>query len=208
MKNIISIQTKKDSVNIKIEEEATQKQILQELKKKLTELKKLYKEDTTPIYITGKVLKNEEIEQIQALVQKVIPVEVKFETPKILGLHGIKKTFSKEILASVTKFHRGSLRSGQKIEYEGSIVILGDVNAGAEVLAGENIVVLGILRGMAHAGAKGNKEAIIAAASIESVQIRIANIVKEIEKTEINEIKTCAYVNENSEVILEQTRIY
>ena len=179
MKNIISIQTKKDSVNIKIEEEAT------------------------PIYITGKVLKNEEIEQIQALVQKVIPVEVKFETPKILGLHGIKKTFSKEILASVTKFHRGSLRSGQKIEYEGSIVILGDVNAGAEVLAGENIVVLGILRGMAHAGAKGNKEAIIAAASIESVQIRIANIVKEIEKTEINEIKTCAYVNENSEVILE-----
>ena len=203
MKNIISIQTKKDSVNIKIEEEATQKQILQELKKKLTELKKLYKEDTTPIYITGKVLKNEEIEQIQALVQKAIPVEVKFETPKILGLHGIKKTFSKEILASVTKFHRGSLRSGQKIEYEGSIVILGDVNAGAEVLAGENIVVLGILRGMAHAGAKGNKEAIIAAASIESVQIRIANIVKEIEKTEINEIKTCAYVNENSEVILE-----
>ena len=201
MKNIISVQTKKDSVNIKIEEEA--KQILQELKKKSTELKKLYKEDTTPIYITGKVLKNEEIEQIQALVQKVIPVEVKFETPKILGLHGIKKTFSKEILASVTKFHRGSLRSGQKIEYEGSIVILGDVNAGAEVLAGENIVVLGILRGMAHAGAKGNKEAIIAAASIESVQIRIANIVKEIEKPEINEIKTCAYVNENSEVILE-----
>lgn len=204
MKNIISVQTKKESVNIKIEEEATQKQILQELKKKLTELKKLYKEDTTPIFISGKVLKNEEMEQIQALVQKVIPVEVKFETPKILGLHGIKKTFSKEILASETKFHRGSLRSGQKIEYEGSLVILGDVNAGAEVLAGENIVVLGILRGMAHAGAKGNKEAIIAAASIESAQIRIADIVKEIEKSEIqNEIKTCAYVNEEAQVILE-----
>ena len=204
MKNIISVQTKKDSVNIKINEEATQKQILQELKKKLTELKELYQEDNTPIYITGKVLKNEEIEQIQALVQKAIPVEVKFETPRILGLHGIKKTFNKEILASETKFHRGSLRSGQKIEFEGSLVILGDVNAGAEVLAGENIVVLGILRGMAHAGAKGNKEAIIAAASIESAQIRIADIVKEIEKSEIqNEIKTCAYVNEEAQVILE-----
>ena len=92
-----------------------------------------------------------------------------------------------------------------KIEFEGSLVILGDVNAGAEVLAGENIVVLGILRGMAHAGAKGNKEAIIAAASIESVQIRIADIIKEIEKEEIDqeEIKTCAYLNEKDEVILE-----
>lgn len=204
MKNIISVQTKKEAVNIKIEEDAMQKQILQELKKKITELKKLYKDDTTPIFITGKVLKNEEMEQIQELIKKAIPVEVKFETPRILGLHGIKKSFSKEIATSETKFHRGSLRSGQKIEFEGSLVILGDVNAGAEVLAGENIVVLGILRGMAHAGAKGNKEAIIAAASIESAQIRIANIVKEIEKSELeSEIKTCAYVNESSEVVLE-----
>ncbi len=204
MKSNISIQTKKDKVIIKIENDVEQKQILQELKKKLTELKKLYKEDTTPIFITGKVFKNEEMEQIQEEIQKVLPVDINFDSPKILGLHGIKKSFSKEIATSETKFHRGSLRSGQKIEFEGSLVILGDVNAGAEVLAGENIVVLGILRGMAHAGAKGNKEAIIAAASIESVQIRIANIVKQIEKEEIQEeIKTCAYVNEDEEVVLE-----
>ena len=144
------------------------------------------------------------MEQIQDIIQKVIPVEIEFDSPKILGLHGIKKSFSKEIATSETKFHRGSLRSGQKIEFEGSLVILGDVNGGAEVLAGENIVVLGILRGMAHAGAKGNKEAIIAAASIESPQVRIADIVKEIEKEELEgTLKTCAYVNENDEVVLE-----
>ena len=124
-----------------------------------------------------------------------------------LGLHGIKQSFKKEISTSKTKFYKGSLRSGQKIEFEGSIVIIGDVNAGAEVLAEDNVVVLGILRGMAHAGAKGNKEAIIAAASIESVQIRIADIVKEIEKEdspeETKEIKTYAYVNENNEIVLE-----
>lgn len=202
--NNISIQTKKDKIMIKIEQEAEQKEILQELKKKLTELQKLYQGETTPIFITGKVFKNKEMEQMQEIIQKAIPVEVKFDSPKILGLHGIKRTFSKEIAISETKFHRGSLRSGQKIEFEGSLVILGDVNAGAEVLASENIVVLGILRGVAHAGAKGNKEAIIAAASIESVQIRIANIVKEIERDELDEeIKTCAYVNEEEELILE-----
>lgn len=204
MKNCISIQTKKDNVIIKISEEATQKEILSDLKKKMSELKKLYKEDTTPILITGKVFKNEEMDQIKEVIQKVISVEIEFDSPRILGLHGIKKTFSKDIATSETQFHRGSLRSGQKVEFEGSLVILGDVNAGAEILAADNIVVLGILRGMAHAGAKGNKEAIIAAASIESPQIRIANIVKEIEKEEFeNNIKTCAYINEEDQVVLE-----
>ena len=73
--------------------------------------------------------------------------------PKELGLHNIKKTFIQEVSISETIFHRGSLRSGQKIEEDGSIVIIGDVNSGAEVVAADNIVVLGTLRGLAHAGA-------------------------------------------------------
>jgi septum site-determining protein MinC len=51
-------------------------------------------------------------------------------------------------------------------------------------MASDNIVVLGALRGLAHAGAKGNKQAIIAAGLIDTVQIRIANIVKEIDRDE------------------------
>lgn len=66
-------------------------------------------------------------------------------------------------------------------------------------------MVLGVLRGLAHAGAKGNKEAIIACSSIEAPQIRISNIIKERSKEEIQDrnIKTTAYVNENGEVVLE-----
>ena len=204
MSSIISIQTKRGKVVLTIDEEATQKEIIIELKKKLPELKGLYQDDLTPILVTGKVFKNQEMEEIKEVIQEVLKVEVEFDSPNMLGLHGIKKAFSKDIATSETQFHKGSLRSGQKLEFEGSLVILGDVNAGAEILAGENIVVLGILRGMAHAGAKGNKEAIIAAASIESLQIRIANIVKEIDKSEFEEqIKICAYVDENDEIILE-----
>ena len=136
------------------------------------------------------------------MIQKEIDVEVEFDSPKVLGLHGIRKAFSEEIQSSETKFHKGSLRSGSKVEYEGSIVVIGDVNAGAEVIAGENVVVLGNLRGVAHAGAKGNKKAIIAAAKIESPQIRIANIVKELEKNEEENKREYAYVEEN-EIILE-----
>lgn len=138
-----------------------------------------------------------------------------------LGLHTISHGFNKEIEETVTKIVDGSLRSGRKIEFDGSVVILGDVNAGAEVIAREHIIILGTLRGLAHAGAKGNRRALIVANEIDAVQLRIADIVKEIErpvfdeeeevdskgKEEVEEItyfedvKTRAYVKDNEIVI-------
>ena len=184
MRNCLMINLRKNEILIKISEQAEQREIIECLRKKLPELKKLYKDEKTPIKVVGKVLKNKEIDQIQQMISKVIDVQVDFDMPKSLGLSSIKRTFEREIAVSETKFHRGSLRSGQKLETEGSIVILGDVNSGAEVIASDNIVVLGNLRGLAHAGAKGNKQAIIAAGLLDTVQIRIANIVREINRDE------------------------
>ena len=88
------------------------------------------------------------------------------------------------------------------MEVEGSIVILGDVNSGAEIMATDNIVVLGSLRGLAHAGAKGNKQAIISAGMLDAVQLRISNIVKEIDREEEPLHKQAyIYVNEDEIVI-------
>ena len=205
MKNGISIITKENEIVVKINEELSQKEILDSVKKKIAEIKKIRKENDLPLFITGKNLSEEESKEIEKIIKDKIDIQITFDIPKILGLHGIKKAFNKEIAVSETKFHRGALRSGQRIEYEGRLVVLGDVNAGAEVIAGENIVVLGILRGLAHAGAKGNKEAIIAAASIEAPQIRISNIIKERTKAEIQDrtLKTSAYIDENGEMIIE-----
>ena len=183
-KNCISINLKKNEILIKISEDAEQKDIIYCLKKKLPDLRKLYKDDKTPIKVAGKVLKNKEIDEIQTLIKNLIDVEIDFDMPKSLGLSSIRRAFDREIATSETKFHHGSLRSGQKMETEGSIVIIGDVNSGAEVIASDNIVVLGSLRGLAHAGAKGNKQAIIAAGLLDTVQIRISNIVKEINRDE------------------------
>ena len=184
MGNCVSINLRKNEIVIKIAEDAEQKKIISELTKKLSDLKKLYKEDKTPIKIVGKVLKNKEIDEIQELIKEKIDVDIDFDMPKSLGLSSINRTFKQEVAISETKFHRGSLRSGQRLETEGSIVIIGDVNSGAEVIASDNIVVLGNLRGLAHAGAKGNKNAIIAAGVLDAVQIRISNVVKEIDRDE------------------------
>ena len=204
MENFIKINLTKENLIIKLNEEASQEEIIECLKSKLVQLKELYKDAKTPILITGKALKEDEKDEIKKIIQEKIDVNVSFDFPQELGLHGIKKSFSQEIESSQTKFHKGSVRSGQRIEFEGSIVVLGDVNGGAEVIAGDNIVVLGVLRGLAHAGAKGNKKAVIAAASIDCKQIRISDIIKEIEdeKDEEGNIiaksrKTYAYIEED-----------
>ena len=202
MKNCVSINLKKDEILIKLNDEAKHEEILESLRKKLPELKKLYKDEKTPITVTGKILKNREIDEIKILIKEKIDVEIDFDMPKGLGLHNIKKTFDKKITVSETKYYRGSVRSGQRVESEGSLVIIGDVNSGAEVIASDNIVILGALRGLAHAGAKGNKQAIIAAGLVDTVQIRIANIVKEINRDEeIMHKQSCVSIVDNKIII-------
>ncbi len=71
---------------------------------------------------------------------------------------------------------RKTVRSGQRIEFDGNILVMGDVNPGAEIIAAGDIVVLGKLRGTAHAGAKGDKLAEVFAFQIKPVQIRIAEV--------------------------------
>ncbi len=203
-KSVISIFLKKENILLKIKDNSTKAQIIDELKHKLPELKKFYKEEQTPILVTGKMLKTAEIDEIQALIESEMKVKVNFDSPRTMGLHGIIKDFRKEIATSETKFYKGSLRSGQRIEFEGSVVIIGDVNDGAEIIAEDNIVVLGALRGMAHAGAKGNEQAIISARIIDSLQIRIGSIIKERTREEISvEAFSYAFVNDKNEIEFE-----
>lgn len=68
-----------------------------------------------------------------------------------------------------------TLRSGHNINHFGHIIVVGDVNPGAEIVAGGNVVVWGHLRGTVHAGADGNKNAMICALDMSPTQLRIAD---------------------------------
>ena len=69
--------------------------------------------------------------------------------------------------------YTGTLRGGQKIMHEGDVIITGHVNVGSEISAWGHIVVLGKLKGLAHAGSKGDETASVSARSFESGQVRI-----------------------------------
>lgn len=200
----ISINLKKEETLVKIEDNATEDEIMEELKTKIADLTKLYQDEKTPIRFTGRILSEKELQDIKNLVEKYLDVKIIFDTPTSLGLHSIVRSYKEKIENSDTIFQRGSVRSGQKIEAKGSVVIIGDVNAGAEVIAGDNIIVQGNLRGLAHAGAKGNKDAIITAGNLEAVQVRISNIVKEIDKTENLNVNRAYICVKNDKIEIEK----
>lgn len=67
-----------------------------------------------------------------------------------------------------------TLRSGQNLHYDGNVVIMGDVNPGAEIVASGHVLVMGSLRGLVHAGATGEEEATVTALTLAPTQLRIA----------------------------------
>jgi septum site-determining protein MinC len=99
-----------------------------------------------------------------------------------------------------------AVRSGQVLEVQGNLLLLGDVNPGGTVIATGNIYIMGVLRGIAHAGSEGNKEAIISAAKMEPSQLRIAEIVSRSPDTKDSERHEmeCAYVGEDNQIAIEQ----
>jgi septum site-determining protein MinC len=182
MLNNIKISQTTEEITLNVNVIAEMHEVIEELQAKLPKLRDFYQSSKIPIRVTGRLFTESEIETIKKIINDEIDVEVKFDdVSDLLGLHAIKKTFETKTEISETKYITNSIRSGQKEEYTGSIVIFGDVNAGAEVIAGGNIAILGTLRGLAHAGANGNTMAVISANAIDITQVRIANLVKEIE---------------------------
>lgn len=81
---------------------------------------------------------------------------------------------SKNYFDAKSIFVSHTLRSGQRVECEGDVVVLGDVNVGAEVIAGGSVAVMGTLRGLVHAGATGRSDVVVAANALLPGQLRIS----------------------------------
>ena len=90
--------------------------------------------------------------------------------------HQVEKTAIDSMLdGDEAVFLARTLRSGHKVSYPGHIVVLGDVNPGAELIAGGNIIIWGRLRGVVHAGAGGDTESVVCALDLSPTQLRIAD---------------------------------
>lgn len=111
------------------------------------------------------------------------------------------RQFSVEDLGEETAlFLNRTLRSGTRIEFSGHVVVLGDVNPGAEIIAEGNVIIWGRLRGMVHAGSKGNKAAVICALDLSPTQLRIADETSAALKPQQNPKPEIARINKNGKL--------
>lgn len=99
------------------------------------------------------------------------------------------------------------VRSGQILEVSGDLLLIGDVNPGGTVMAGGNIFIMGSLRGIAHAGCNGNKEAVIAASVMKPSQLRISDCINrapdQVQKDEKHEME-CAYIDHQNQIVVDR----
>ena len=152
--------------------------------KKFEESKKFFKGAELAVAFEGRELSQEE--QL-ILVQEMVS-HAGIKVPCIVDVDEAKETVMKQAMENVKqveepedmmdgKFYKGTLRSGQVLESETSIIILGDVNPGATVVSKGNVVVLGSLKGTIYVGAGGNENTFVAALAMDPMQIRIADYI-------------------------------
>ncbi|MCS7171254.1 MAG: septum site-determining protein MinC [Aquificaceae bacterium] len=158
-------------VLIEVKEKGDINTLIEEIKQRVSS--KLF--EGSYVLIDGKgILKRDELEKIEkALSEKSIKSIKKLKFDEKTGV-------GKGRLLIVQKH----LRSGQRVEHNGDILVLGDVNKDAQVVATGNIIVMGKLRGVAIAGALGDEKAVVIALEMEPQQVRIGKKVAIMDEAE------------------------
>ena len=178
----ILIKGNKDGINttINMNKFACFDDMLVLLIKKLSKGKHFYKGTTLILRIDLKLVNKKEVGilkeklltqiELKDIVLEDIEKEIEQVNEKEV------KVFS-GVYEGKTKFIRKTVRGGECINYQGNIVIVGDINSGAEVYAAGNVIVLGRIRGKVSAGTNGNIKAVIAAFLLQPELLKIANVI-------------------------------
>lgn len=169
---LISFRGIKEGIYIYVKE-GDHNNIKIELVEKLKESMDFFK-GANILGIKGENLSQNQKEELLQIIEKEYNLSL---SDQGLPTHLESSSTYEDVTDSMTKFVNSTIRSGQMIEYDGSIVIIGDVNPGALIRAKGNIVILGTLMGVAHAGMDGNDKAIVAAYDLQPTQLRIGNII-------------------------------
>ena len=155
------------------------------LEKKIEDAKDFFKDAKTSIMFKGRDLTEEEEYQLLQIITKktelnisyIFDEETSIDMPEKIekSLRSVQLNDEREQIdkQSIIKDH--PLR--QCLEFDGSVVVIGDVNPGGEIYAEGNIIILGSLKGIVHAGCKGYDKAFIAALIMKPMQLRICNII-------------------------------
>lgn len=170
----------------------------EQLRKKVGDAKKFFKGAKSTITFKGRELSEDEEKECIDIIASESGLNITYIYNEASENYVNEKSLdesSNDLSITPTKFHFGALRSGQSIRFSGSVVVMGDVNPGAEIIADGNVMIVGTLKGMVHAGCKGRTDVFIAALKLIPVQLRIADIITYFPEDILKEKKVPEYAH-------------
>ncbi len=180
MKNLVVLKSFSSGISVIMDATVPFDELLEAVAEKFRSAANFFKDAAVAISLEGRTLdESEERQVLDAITEnsqlKVLCLMGRDEEKniKFLGIQN-NLTFQKD--ENCGQFYRGTLRDGQSIETEHSIVILGDVSKGCSVYSAKDIVVIGSLEGEAYAGATGNNHHFVVALDMNPEKLRIGDL--------------------------------
>lgn len=198
----------KEGLALQLNDRCSYEDLKHELSDKLKELQGL---EETPlisvrIHAGNRHLAETEQEELKELIRQKRNLVVEDITSNVITKEEARKLAEANEITSVAAV----VRSGQIMEVPGDLLLVGDVNPGGTVRAGGNIFIMGSLKGIAHAGYKGNQEAVIVASFMTPSQLRIADCISRAPDHYENEdyhAMECAYIDKTHQIVIDRLQV-
>ncbi|MGM8212996.1 septum site-determining protein MinC [Virgibacillus sp. W0430] len=206
-KQKITIKGTRDGLTLFIDDRCSFEAAFQELKEKIKANRPSKDEPVVSVLVKlgNRYLHKEEKELLEQVIGMNNRLTIEgFDSDVILKEEALQWKEESE-----AKVINQIVRSGQVLRVKGDLILIGDVNPGGQVVATGNIYILGNLRGIAHAGENGDREAVIAASYMKPTQLRIADYVSRAPDYESEGVyMECGFINhEQDKIIIDRLQV-
>jgi septum site-determining protein MinC len=209
LKTHIMIKGTKEGLIFYMNDDCSFQDLIQELETTL-KMDDLYNENDTKavsviLNVGYRYVRPTQKETLQHLIEGDGRFFIERYDAEVIGKKEAENWFDQSEVKSITQI----VRSGQIVEVTGDLLLIGDVNPGAQVKATGNIFVLGHLHGIAHAGSSGDEQAVIAASHMNPTQLRIANFISRAPDYEASGLyMECGYLDkENNKIAIDRLQV-
>ena len=175
----VIVKSTKRGIQLVLDSEIPYELLKEKIQQKFQSTKEFFQDASFSVSFSGRVLSKDQEQEIINIITESSHAEILcvLEENELLDEYIAEKLdqIALEKRMRAGQFHKGDIHSGQTLECENSVVVLGNVYKGGKVISKGNIVILGTLKGYAFAGASGKSSSFISALEIDSTQLKIAD---------------------------------
>ncbi|PLS15651.1 septum site-determining protein MinC [Bacillus sp. M6-12] len=204
----VMIKGTKDGLTLHLDDSCSYHELINEIETKLSANYKFQENDpmiSVKVHTGNRFLTGVQREEIQELIRTKKKLFVESITSNVISRDEAQRWKEENEITTMAKI----VRSGQILEVPGDLLLIGDVNPGGIVSAGGNVFIMGVLKGIVHAGCMGNPGAVIAASVMKPSQLRIAGIMHRTpdQYSEEGQEMECAFIDDSNQIVVDKLQV-